>query len=891
MSDAGRGPEDLLLDAAAEGALVLTATRRLARRLRTLYDRRQVAAGRGAWPTPAIHSGDDWLQRAAELLGEGWRLLGPQASRRLWEQIIEAGEREAGGLLQVAASARAAEEAHLLLDEYRLEITGYPPAADHLAFRRWRQSYLATCQRAGWWDRSALATAVTAAVHAVEIPSPASLWLAGFDDLPPRFVRIAEAFRLRGEKVHELPLADPIPAVRRRLPCADRREEVRLAARWTRRLLEAGEGEIGIVVTDMEGYRPLLERIFREEIDPASMLRPAGEEARFNLSLGGPLADAGAVAAALEILGAGRELPLPTASFLLRSPYLGGAEGEWGARARLEKKLREKGEPVVQLASLAQGAGDGGEANPRGLSFALLCQRLLQFGREREARLPGVWAGRFALLLASVGWPGERPLDSLDFQAVKAWQEKVLPQLASFDLISGPVSRGEALALARRLAGEISFQPEGPESPVQVLGLLEAAGLRFRHLWVLGLHDGALPAPPRPNPFLPLPLQVEAGLPHASAEREAQFARRIAERLFSAAPSVILSHPLREKDATLLPSPLIRDLPAAEEILLAPSQAPALLWRAQAPPAEEVADLAGPPLTAGEIATGGTALLRDQALCPFRAFARHRLAAAALEVPDLGLDPRQRGNLLHKSLELFWRQTVDQAGLHRLDAAALGARIETAIEEAMQALFPAGSDRPLLTLERERLRLLIGEWLELEAGRPPFTVLESEGEHRTSLGGIEIVTRIDRVDRLDQGGLAVIDYKTGLAEAGDLVGERLLEPQLPVYGLGRGSELAAVAFARLRRGDCAFCGVGREGESLPKVKGVSDWSKAQQAGVGDWPALLERWRQQLEELGRDFAAGAAAVDPVDPAKACRLCDLTPLCRVAESGLVSEEGEG
>ncbi|MBE0596099.1 MAG: PD-(D/E)XK nuclease family protein, partial [Desulfuromonadales bacterium] len=408
-------------------------------------------------------------------------------------------------------------------------------------------------------------------------------------------------------------------------------------------------------------------------------------------------------------------------------------------------------------------------------------------------------------------------------------------------------------------------------------------------LWVLGLHDGALPAPARPNPFLPVSLQIEAGLPHADAEREAQFAGQVTRRLVSAAPRVILSHPLREKDATLLPSPLICQLPEGEVVTLSPSQAPALLWHKSAPAMQEFTDLAGPPLRPGEIAAGGTALLRDQALCPFRAFARHRLGGAALEVPDVGIDLRQRGNLLHRALELFWGQTGDQAGLLALGTAARTTRVEGSIDQALQELFPGG-ERPLLALERQRLSLLIGEWLQLEEERPPFTVLESEGEHRGLYGGLEIVTRIDRLDRLGDGALAIIDYKTGLVEAADLVSERLLEPQLPVYGLGRGDELAAVVFARLRRGDCVFCGVSRQGGLLPGVKGVSDWTKAQQAGVSDWPALLARWQQQLAELGREFAAGEAAVAPIDPAKACRRCDLAPLCRVAESTAAPAAGE-
>lgn len=887
--------EEHLLSAAADGALILTATKRLARRLRGEFDRRLAAAGRAAWSTPAIASGDDWLRQAADRLGEGWRFLGSQGARRLWERIIDAEESESvQALLQVAATARAAEEAHTLLAEYRQNPASQLLTADHASFLRWRHAYLEICRRDGWLDTAALAETVSVAVAEGILAVPQVLWIAGFDDLPPRFRRLAEAFAARGGEVHEFPPAVEPAGEPVRLACADARDEVRQAARWARRLLEEGEGEIGIVVPDLQGYRLLIERIFLAEIDPAAQVRPGAEEARFSLSLGAPLADQGAVVAALEILGAGPILPVARAGFLLRTPYLGGSLRESTGRARLDRKLRAEDRNTVSLQTFARAMGKEEEANPRSIPFAAICHRLLDFFHDREKRLPGAWAAIFAGLLQAVGWPGERPLDSRDYQVVKAWREKVLRDLASFDLVSGPVARSEAVALVRRLAAETEFHSEGPESPVQVFGLLEAAGLRFRHLWVMGLHDGALPAPPRPNPFLPVSLQIAAGMPHASAEREAEFAGRVAARLLAAAPKVVLSHPLREGDAIRLPSPFIRDLPAGE-VSLAPGHAPAAVWRRAAHAAEVIFDPSGPPLPADRPAIGGTAILRDQALCPFRSFARHRLAAASLEVPDIGLDAGERGSLLHKVLEIFWRETGDQAGLLALDAAALDLRLRRNIDEAIartyeKRLRPSAA---LLDLEAQRLLLLVREWLlEVESRRVSFTVEEREKEHRETFGGIEFTTRIDRIDRLLDGSLAVIDYKTGQVEAADLIGERLLEPQLPVYGLGRPEgDLAAAAFATLRRGKCGFVGVARDGGLLPKVPALAEWKKAQETGIAEWPALLARWREQLDALGRAFAAGEAAVDPVSVHKACRICDLTSFCRIHEiAGLTAEGGE-
>ena len=87
------------------------------------------------------------------------------------------------------------------------------------------------------------------------------------------------------------------------------------------------------------------------------------------------------------------------------------------------------------------------------------------------------------------------------------------------------------------------------------MGLLEASGLRFDHLWIMGLHDDALPAPPSPNPFLPVSLQREFQLPHSSAARELEFGGKLIDRLLASAPDVVVSYPETEGDRALAPSP------------------------------------------------------------------------------------------------------------------------------------------------------------------------------------------------------------------------------------------------------------------------------------------------------------------------------------------------
>ena len=101
----------------------------------------------------------------------------------------------------------------------------------------------------------------------------------------------------------------------------------------------------------------------------------------------------------------------------------------------------------------------------------------------------------------------------------------------------------EATGHLHTIAADTPFHVQGgSDAPIQVVGILEAAGLNFDHLWVIGLSDDVWPEPAMPNPLLPITLQRRLGLPHASPQRELEYATTITGRVLSAAEEVIVSH-------------------------------------------------------------------------------------------------------------------------------------------------------------------------------------------------------------------------------------------------------------------------------------------------------------------------------------------------------------
>jgi RecB family exonuclease len=142
---------------------------------------------------------------------------------------------------------------------------------------------------------------------------------------------------------------------------------------------------------------------------------------------------------------------------------------------------------------------------------------------------------------------------------------------------------------------------------------------------------------------------------------------------------------------------------------------------------------------------------------------------------------------------------------------------------------------------------------------------------------------------LEDGNLAVIDYKTGAdAEAKAWFDERPKLPQLPLYVTALGADrVAAVAFARVRTGDTGYSGLARNPEAFPGLKspGVRGWPKE----FATWDEMLASWRARLTILAVEHVTGDARLAP-DPKHACEYCHLEALCRIAEtgSGLAGED---
>lgn len=875
----------------------------------------QQSAGKRVWQRPVILTLPSWLRRCLAALGEDGRLLDNTQADVLWQQVIRADLHHSSmSLLQIQASAKLAFQAHQLLGgaDALSNSSGYPDSPtgylspEHCAFLRWRTAYLQLCKQHNWLDIAALTQLVIDAFAAKMISHPQQLILIGFDQLNNIQSKLLRQLEQNGTAVEVVQPSTSIAADLSCVACPDEQSEISAAARWARSCLESQIGKVAVVVPNLEQLHGKIERIFRHEFAQTQYpdLVPVNT---FNVSLGQPLARQGMITTALTLLALEDEADFESISYLLRSPWLSGSDSDAGARANFESWLRRRNINSIKLNDLIDLCRQRGCACS---SFAKILVAVRAALVARDEKTMPQWAEHFESQLSQVGWPGARALSSSDYQLLTAWQDKLLPQLAALGVVCDRVGRSSALSLLNKLAHEQLFQAQAQDSRLQVIGLLESAGLHFDALWVMGLTDRVLPGAVQHNPFLPVALQRHYQMPHCSIEHENVFAKLTLQRLLGAAPQLVLSFPCADNDRQLSPSPFVQPLlvSSSGSYKLEQSDAlPSALHGVDSADWEYLADDVGAPLITAHDGSsidnsapaidvsGGTNVLREQALCPFRAYVHCRLKVRALEAIQPGVDNRVRGEVLHKILEQFWLQVGSQQALCAIDDDKLYQLVRSICKQKLQQLL-YGQALELLPLEVERLTKLIIDWLQqYEKNRAPFKVMELEQTKVVQLGALRFNVIPDRIDCLATGGQIIIDYKTGLVHGKDLLGERLLEPQLPIYALNANDsadseygEVMGVAFAQIRAGDCAFKGVASADELLSGVKSVAK-SGASKRDIYSWSELLHAWQQQLERSAQDFTLAQAQVDPVN-AQACQFCDLQRLCRIGGANISVEDTE-
>ena len=673
--------------------------------------------------------------------------------------------------------------------------------------------------------------------------SQSVVWVC-FDDFSPQQRQLQQHLQHQGFKQYQYDLKER--AARPQLLAAqDDKEEYQQLMAWLQeKLQESHHQHIGVVVPDLQKKSQVLQRLLAQHFEPAS----------FNISLGQTLSEFPLVAHALCWLNLEmNSINYEQAALLLQSPYLGSAQEEFLARSQYLQDGALLENKTIPFASLMR------DLKAYVPQLANLLMQVKPYPKEAPVH---DWIELFQERLNSLGFPGDYGLNSESYQCFNRFT-LLFDELRQLNLLNSTLNKTAALEALQLLAQNTIFQAKKTNAPIQISGLLEASGCEFDSLWVMGLTDQCLPQKVHLSAFIPPQLQRELLMPHSHPARELHFAKKTLRRLQNSADCVVFSYAQLQGDTPNLPCSLITENPDFKRLPLhnESQQTNELIA------IDECFEI---PIKADERISGGTAILANQAKCPFKAFAEHRLRAKSVPQTTDGIDVKERGKIIHKVMEVLWQNLRTQHALFTLENQVLEQKVTQAIEVALSPLKQQNPElfSPFIhEVESIRLKRLTLACLEWEKQRPPFTVAALEQSYSINLAGLDFQVRVDRLDQVADKKW-VIDYKSSLPSSRPWNEDRPKEPQLLLYAL-LDEQINALLLMQLKTGKISCSGFSEEKQG---ITGISSLKKEE-----TWEDYRTNWQEQLTLLAQEFQQGYCPPKPTQ-LTICQQCDFQNLCR-------------
>jgi ATP-dependent helicase/nuclease subunit B len=836
-----------IVHALRAGAIIITPNNRLSEQLLTHYvkENNQTVIKKPSclsYPSFLRQTFDDLHTNTPHITHP--TLLTDAQLRMLWRKVLtpDSHENTDDNLLA------AAHQAFVMCEDWMLE---YPHPDFHITpqtqhFERFRAKLHQRLCELNAITGHHLASYLT--THLTQAPCTHMLWVY-FDEYTPVQHALHTHLETLGIMQEHLELDDSA-GLSTQCVADDKHDETTLMMRFIQTELDRGTQKIGVVVPNLQQDASYLTRRFKRQF----------HENSFTFSLGKPLTDYPLVTHALQWLTLNQvELSRHQAELLLSSPYLHGAQKEHLTRAQCIQTI-----PLLQERIIPYTYFEDALHNKAPELFNTL-KNITPYPEGNAT--PRTWAQRFCKRLQQLGFPGETSLTSVQYQCFERFMT-LFDDFIALNIITPMLNAKSAHQALLDLAKTCIFQPEKANTPITILGLLEASGYAFDAVWLLSATDQNLPTKTRLSAFIPIVLQRELDMPYANASREHRLAQKRIHRLQHTCRALVFSYPKLTDDIPSLPSPLIRNLPHMPEQLIEPINPKTTHALLQT---EETYLL---PFTELDKITGGSARLSDQAQCPFRAFAAHRLYATDIPEPEDGLNAGLRGQLIHAILEHLWRILGTQEALLAARETTLNQHIDNAIEQAFKPLrqHKPNAFPPLVqAVEHTRLKRLVHAALAWERAREPFEVEALEAEFFLTLGELECRVRLDRLDHLASGEKWLIDYKSRIPSPLPWHEPRPDAPQLLLYAL-LDNAIRGLLFVELKHGKTTVRGFAEDQKNTDGIKAL----KADE----HWEDYQTQWRERLSTLADEFYLGHCPPKPIRNST-CQTCNFHGLCRVSD----------
>lgn len=920
---------EIIFDLCQKNSLILTPNQRIRNKAIQAWGLHKLDKNLTSCRPPRIYSLDEWFDECWQKLQKIaykkslCQIISPEQERILWEKITSDKK-----LMHAEVLAKQASTACKVLKRWELttaSLNAYEADTSTHLLKEWHTIFEQRLKRLGFITQETSIEIIGEAYTHNILQQETEIALVGFDDIPPL---LGSQLKKMASDIVTIDTNDFTPESISRVSFNDSAAEMEAAAQWAKAIIVAAAPDknprIGIIVPNLGQCRAQIERALTNSFEGHSLLTKTPRYTLpYNISAGIPLGKTPLLIDTFLLLKLNqRTWQTDDLYRLLFSNFWGHYAQELEFRSALVNHIQKLGifslsikELCWQIKTISKKFGSAEDTEDRDLLDPIKIDQpqakqpllyLENFDKkeknQNKKQLPSQWVDIFLDQLNHLNWPGEKQPDSIEYQQTQLWYQ-LLETFTGLDSTLGAIGVSEAISQLQSMANHQPFQAKVPDSPIQVLGILEGAGLHFTHCWILGLHQQAWPPAPMPNPLLPIGLQRQYNMPHASSLRELQFAQSLTNNYKHCATEIVFSSPHYDdgNEIELTPSQLIKDIPlqqlSAEEqtsrVEASSNEFEQYINRQHAiKNLEFIACNSAPKVNLFDInhegiLTGGSNIIKAQSINPFDAFAKHRLKIRTHTDAVMGFSAIEKGNILHQVLAFLWQHLQTQRQLLSIDNSALTLLVSDGVNVEINNIIKHKRHHfgdEIIQLEAERQTELILKWLAYEKTRQPFAVKCIEESYKINIKGYNLHLRLDRIDEINpviqlsaepyqpEPYHLIIDYKTGQCSLNDWAGEHPNDPQLPFYlcvnnlaanqlnvdnpnfdnNLDYFCSLNAIAFGQINVKQQTLMGLHHESFALPEVTSIKDNKVNLQR---TWEQASNEWSRVSFELFERFLCG------------------------------------
>ncbi len=284
--------------------------------------------------------------------------------------------------------------------------------------------------------------------------------------------------------------------------------------------------------------------------------------------------------------------------------------------------------------------------------------------------------------------------------------------------------------------------------------------------------------------------------------------------------------------------------------------------------------------------------------CKLKFYFRYVLRLFSGDEMSDDLDARHFGNVLHKTLEYLYLDTMAEKGTRLIDESDFF-RLESSIDGAMEKAFKDEfgmkkkkrfefKDRNVVMAEL--IRKFVRRVIEMDKKYIPFEIvsLEAEDKYQRFIDinpngkviNVKLGADIDRVDKKG-GSVRVLDYKTGRDETEIGSFDNLFDQEVNYkYKAGRKAGYQTFFYAWLYASK-----YGHDQEIIPGLINIKQFFqkdfdyrlKTSGNPISDSRPYLELFEQKMKQLLGEVFSKEHPFDQTDDLRKCTFCDFRGIC--------------